>query len=242
MPAIVATRGWSEGEFLLAPDRAVRLRDRTSPESSGFLCVCQPAGFAVVAGFLVAGPGSDVSEALAVGVGPAAPDFVVAPACPPGPVPARRSSASMIRHCRSRGSRPSGPGTTACGQSRPARPAARSRAPRRPRSRSGRSLPRRAADRAASVQLVEQPGSPGDHVVASLVQHRKNRGQGIGHDGVGLPGKCSHRGRRRRVDDIVLPPATTGQLRTRAAVVLVHNFRPPPGRSARSAARAGPYI
>ena len=42
---------------------------------------------------IVKGPGSDLSEELAVGVGPAALDCRVAPGCPPGPAAfASRSS------------------------------------------------------------------------------------------------------------------------------------------------------
>ncbi|MBA2311969.1 MAG: hypothetical protein H0V97_04110 [Actinobacteria bacterium] len=44
------------------------------------------------------GPGSDLSEELAVGLEPAALDCRVAPECPPGPVTdIRRSSAIMMR-------------------------------------------------------------------------------------------------------------------------------------------------
>src|SRR5215203_5442836 len=44
----------------------------------------------------VVGPGSDLSEELVVGVGPAALDCRVAPRCPPGPS-VRRSSLIMVR-------------------------------------------------------------------------------------------------------------------------------------------------
>jgi 8-oxo-dGTP pyrophosphatase MutT (NUDIX family) len=48
-----------------------------------------------VLGFLVAGPGCDLSEETAVGIGPSALDCRVAPVCPPGPVsPAPRVLAS----------------------------------------------------------------------------------------------------------------------------------------------------
>ncbi len=63
----------------------------------GCLCVCQAAGRDVVESPL-AGPGSDLSEELAVGVEPAALDFRVAPDCPPGLVAMRRSSVIMVRH------------------------------------------------------------------------------------------------------------------------------------------------
>jgi len=45
----------------------------------------------------LAGPGSDSSEVLAVGVEPVAPDCRVAPGCPPGLAAWRRSSAVMTR-------------------------------------------------------------------------------------------------------------------------------------------------
>ncbi|MEU9547197.1 transposase [Streptomyces mirabilis] len=62
----------------------------------GCLCVCQ-AGWGGGVGSGLAAPGSDLSEELAVGVGPAALDAVVAPGCPPGPVaPARRRSSPII--------------------------------------------------------------------------------------------------------------------------------------------------
>ena len=54
------------------------------PATQGFLCVCQAAGSEVV-GWGPAGPGSDLSEELVVGVEPAALDVRVAPGCPPGP-------------------------------------------------------------------------------------------------------------------------------------------------------------
>jgi hypothetical protein len=52
--------------------------------------LCQAAGVASAS----AGPGSDLSEELAVGVGPVALDCRVAPRCPPGPVACRRSRSS----------------------------------------------------------------------------------------------------------------------------------------------------
>ena len=66
----------------------------------GFLCVCQAAGLGVVE-LRSAGPGSDLSEELVVGVEPAALDVRVAPECPPGPAAKRCSSASMSRQTRS---------------------------------------------------------------------------------------------------------------------------------------------
>jgi hypothetical protein len=48
-----------------------------------------------------AGPGSDLSEELVVGVEPAALDVRVAPECLPGPAAKRCSSASMRRQTRS---------------------------------------------------------------------------------------------------------------------------------------------
>ena len=63
--------------------------------SLGCLCVCQAAGLAVVESW-VAGPGSDLSEELVVGVGPATLDCRVVPSCPPG-LTARRSSLIMVR-------------------------------------------------------------------------------------------------------------------------------------------------
>src|SRR5205085_429127 len=42
--------------------------------------------FRVVLGLLAAGPGCDLSEVAAVGIGPSALDCRVAPDCPPGPV------------------------------------------------------------------------------------------------------------------------------------------------------------
>ena len=61
----------------------------------GFLCVCQAAGLGVVE-LRSAGPGSDLSEELVVGVEPAALDVRAAPACPPGPAVARRSSRIIV--------------------------------------------------------------------------------------------------------------------------------------------------
>jgi hypothetical protein len=51
--------------------------------NEGVLEVCR-----VGVALLVAGPGSDLSEEPAVGLRPAALDFVAAPRCPPGPVSA----------------------------------------------------------------------------------------------------------------------------------------------------------
>ncbi len=51
----------------------------------------------MVVGLPMAGPGSDLSEELAVGVEPAALDSRVAPEYPLGPVADRRSSAIMTR-------------------------------------------------------------------------------------------------------------------------------------------------
>src|SRR5215211_9488760 len=59
------------------------------------LCVCQAAGLVVVKSWL-AGLGSDLSEELVVGVGPATLDCRVVPSCPPGPA-ARCSSLIMVR-------------------------------------------------------------------------------------------------------------------------------------------------
>ncbi len=55
------------------------------PSAIGFL-LCQDTFANVVVGFLVMGPGSDLSEVLVWGCEPAALDFSVAPRCPPGPV------------------------------------------------------------------------------------------------------------------------------------------------------------
>src|ERR687898_462201 len=44
-----------------------------------------------------AGPGSDLSEALVLGVEPAALDFVAAPRCPPGPAAWRGLVGSGVR-------------------------------------------------------------------------------------------------------------------------------------------------
>ena len=66
----------------------------------GFLCICQSAGLGVVE-LRSAGPGSDLSEELVVGVEPAALDIRVAPECPPGPAAKRCSSESMSRQTRS---------------------------------------------------------------------------------------------------------------------------------------------
>jgi hypothetical protein len=44
-------------------------------------------------GYVVAGPGSDLSEVPVVGVELATLDFRVVPVCPPGPVPASREPA-----------------------------------------------------------------------------------------------------------------------------------------------------
>ena len=62
----------------------------------GCLCVCQVAGRGVVE-WLLAGPGSDLSEELVVGVEPAALDCRVVPGCPPGFAAPRRSSVIMVR-------------------------------------------------------------------------------------------------------------------------------------------------
>ena len=62
----------------------------------GCLCVCQAAGREVVE-LRLAGPGSDFSEGLVVGVEPAALDIRVAPECPPGFAARRRSSVIMVR-------------------------------------------------------------------------------------------------------------------------------------------------
>ena len=67
---------------------------------AGVPCVCQAAGLGVVE-LRSAGPGSDLSEELVVGVEPAALDVRVAPECPPGPAAKRCSSASMSRQTRS---------------------------------------------------------------------------------------------------------------------------------------------
>src|ERR1700736_5275999 len=74
-------------------------RRKKSPDMPGFLCVCQAAGLGVVE-LRSAGPGSDLSEELVVGVEPGALDVRVAPECPPGPAAKRRSSASMSRQTR----------------------------------------------------------------------------------------------------------------------------------------------
>jgi hypothetical protein len=69
-----------------------------SEEPLWCLCVSQPAGLAVVESWL-AGPGSDLSEELVIGVGPATLDCRVVPSCPPGPA-ARRSS--LVGGCTAR--------------------------------------------------------------------------------------------------------------------------------------------
>jgi len=56
----------------------------------------QVAGRGVVE-WLLAGPGSDLSEELVVGVEPAALDCRVVPGCPPGFAATRRSSVIMVR-------------------------------------------------------------------------------------------------------------------------------------------------
>ena len=66
----------------------------------GCVTVCQAAGRDVVKSRL-AGPGSDLSEELVVGVEPAALDFRVAPGCPPGFAAMCRSSVIMVRQMRS---------------------------------------------------------------------------------------------------------------------------------------------
>ncbi len=66
-------------------------------DSLGLLCVCQPPGFGSAVRSPLAGPGSDLSEELAVGVEPVALDVRAAPECPPGPAAACRSSAIMSR-------------------------------------------------------------------------------------------------------------------------------------------------
>ena len=55
--------------------------------------LCLSSGWAGVVELRSAGPGSDLSEELVVGVEPAALDVRVAPECPPGPAAKRCSSA-----------------------------------------------------------------------------------------------------------------------------------------------------
>jgi hypothetical protein len=74
--------------------RCAECTDRSVP--LGCLCVCQAAELGVVESGL-AGPGSDLSEELAVGAEPVALDFRVAPKCPPGLAATRRSSVIMVR-------------------------------------------------------------------------------------------------------------------------------------------------
>jgi hypothetical protein len=83
------------------PDPNPSPRIRVSGHAPGFLCVCQAAGRGLGDGlvdFGLVGPGSDLSEEPAVGVEPVALDVRVAPVCPPGPVPASRSSRVIRRH------------------------------------------------------------------------------------------------------------------------------------------------
>jgi hypothetical protein len=92
---------YSDGYLYVSADLAWRRDVETStalpPETPGILCVCQAAVDGVVESES-AGPGSDFSEELAAGVGPAALDVRAAPECPPGPaLVIRRSSAIMIR-------------------------------------------------------------------------------------------------------------------------------------------------
>ena len=71
-----------------APDR-VRLRGRGSS-------LFQEAVLSGVVGCFVAGPGSDFSEASMLGFESAALEFVVAPVCPPGPVPAAAAGRVLV--------------------------------------------------------------------------------------------------------------------------------------------------
>ncbi len=50
--------------------------------------------------WLAAGPGSDLSEVLAIGDRSAALDFVAAPECPPGPAALRSAAAANVRQVR----------------------------------------------------------------------------------------------------------------------------------------------
>jgi hypothetical protein len=70
---------------MLNTEPSQRLSSHTSksPDMPGFLCVCQAAGLGVVE-LRSAGPGSDLSEELVVGVEPAARDVRVAPSVLPG--------------------------------------------------------------------------------------------------------------------------------------------------------------
>ena len=75
---------------------ATQSRSSTEWTTGRSLCVCQAAGRGAVESW-VAGPGSDLSEELAVGVESVALDFRVAAECPPGLVVMRRSSVIMVR-------------------------------------------------------------------------------------------------------------------------------------------------
>jgi len=69
------------------------------------------------------------------------------------------------------------------------------------------------------MQLIDQSGPLGDHVVPALVEQRQDRGQILGIDGVGLTPQRDDAGRSGGVDDIVFASATPGQFRTRAVAV-----------------------
>ena len=62
------------------------------------------------------------------------------------------------------------------------------------------------------VQLVDQPGPLGDHVVAPLIEQRQHRGEILGHDRVRVTMQRGDAGRRGRVDHVVLAPPAAGQL------------------------------
>ena len=94
MPSVAGVRAAGLGDT-----PSLSFPSAESPDTPGFLRVCQAAGSEVV-GWFSAGSGSDLSEELVVGVGPAALDFRVAPGCPPGPAASCWARSSVIMVCQ----------------------------------------------------------------------------------------------------------------------------------------------
>ncbi len=91
---------WLEGWAWVRPGNANRgapvVVAVASPRPLRRLSVSTPGYFPSLVGWVAVGPGSDLSEESAVGVGPAALDCRVAPGCPPGPA-ATFASRSSVR-------------------------------------------------------------------------------------------------------------------------------------------------